>query len=109
MTKNELSEILVQLRTASLSLSPDATEEEVHALMQKYDMLFLGKNYNTIYSIELCHMLKTKKKIDVSLDELNGIIPEACAALGMKFNSLINISDAGKPNPNILCYSIELY
>ena len=109
MTKNELISVLSQLKLESLSLPPDATEKDLRTLMHKHDMLFLGKNFNTIYSVELCHMLKTKKNIDVSLDELNAIIPETCAALGMKFNSLIDISDAGKPNPNILCYSIELF
>lgn len=109
MTKKELFNILTQLKTESLSLSADPTKENLRTLMQENDMLFLGENFNTIYSVELCHMLKTKKNIDISLDELNALIPETCVMLGMKFHQLINVTDAGKLNPNILCYSIELF
>ena len=53
MDKQRLTEILLEMRSASMQVSMNLTEENIKKLMTKYDMLFLGQNVNSINSIEL--------------------------------------------------------
>jgi hypothetical protein len=109
MDIHKLAEILLQMRHASHEVRSINTEEALRNLMHNYDMLFLGKNFNEINSLELCHCLKTKFDFDIDIDDLNDAIPEICKSLGMKFEPLINVKDVGKPNAPITAYSITLY
>lgn len=91
MIKDELSKILIELKNAALSLQNDA--DDAYKLIHKYDMVFAGEKVNTIYSNELVHMLKTKKNLDITLAELDSILPEICASLNMKVSPTFPISD----------------
>ena len=72
-------------------------------------MIFMGPKMNVINSIELLHTLKEKFSIDISLENLNGLLPNLCTELGMKTESLISLQDAGEPDPPIATYLITLF
>lgn len=95
---------LSELRNASIKSTPDTIRET----MKKYDMLFVGSKFNTIYSIEFHHSLKTIFDVDISMSELNELIPTACKMLNIRFDQLIAVEDIGKPNPSI-SYQIILW
>jgi hypothetical protein len=105
----KLVEILKTLSLESLSLGNNPSEADLKALMNKYDMLFIGENFNKIYSVELAHSLNKIMNIDVTIDFLNDMVPNACSILKMKYEALINAKDVGTPNPKISCYQIELW
>ena len=93
---------LLELKKASLSV-PENTEGKLHTLIEKYDMIFMGPKMNVINSIE------EKFSIDISLENLNGLLPNLCTELGMKTESLISLQDAGEPDPPIATYLITLF
>lgn len=95
---------LCELKNESIKSTPDTIKKTV----KKYDMLFLGSKFNTIYSIEFHHYLQTKLNIDISMDDLNSLIPAACNILNMSFEELIAVNDIGKPNP-FINYQIVLW
>lgn len=95
---------LSELRNASIKSTPDTIRET----MKKYNMLFVGSEFNNIYSIELHHSLKTIFNIDIAMSELNELIPTACKMLNMNFEELIAIEDIGKTNP-FINYQIILW
>ena len=99
---------LLELKKASLSV-PENTEGKLHTLIEKYDMIFMGPKMNVINSIELLHTLKEKFSIDISLENLNGLLPNLYTELGMKTESLISLQDAGEPDPPIATYLITLF
>lgn len=107
MDAQKLVEILLELRTASLQLGENPSEYDVKEVMHKYDMLFLGGKFNSIYSVELCHTIKKHFKIETNNDELNKFIPKVCATLHMKFEPLAKVEDISNPVP--YCYQIELW
>lgn len=100
----KLIDILCELRNESIKSTPDTIRET----MKKYDMLFLGSKFNTIYSIELHHSLNKIFNFDIKMDELNSLIPTACTALNMSLEEMIAVKDIGKPNPAI-SYKITLW
>lgn len=87
----------MELRNSSMKIK----NNDVKSVMDKYNMLFLGSKFNTIYSIELHHYINTKLNFNISMDELNSLIPDVCKILNMNFEELIAIEDIGKPNPSI--------
>lgn len=93
---------LSELKNASIRSTPDTIVDT----MRKYNMLFLGSKFNTIYSIELHHSLKTI--VDIDMSELNNLMPTACSILNMRLEELIAVEDIGKPNPAI-SYQIVLW
>ena len=105
----KLVEVLKMLSAESFGLGNNPSESEVKALMSKYDMLFLGKNFNTIYSVELAHSLNKVMSINVENDDLNALIPNACNLLHMKYNAMVDAKDIGNPNIKVSCYQIELW
>lgn len=96
---------MMELRTASIN----ATESNLRATMEKYDMLFLGERFNIINTIELRHSLETKFGIQISMEALISLIPSICQYLDMKYEGMINLKDAGQPNPQVSTYNITLY
>lgn len=105
----KLRDILVELRDASKQLSIKPSEADLKAMMKKYDMLFLGANFNHIYSLELAHSIRTIFGMAIDSNELNKLIPSVCEILGMKYESMVLVSDAAKPNPPTHCYQIKLW
>lgn len=104
MNIENLIDVLTELRNVSINSSPSTIE----SIMHKYDMLFVGSKFNTIYSVELRHSLDKIFNYIVSMDELNSMIPTACKALNMKIEQLIAVEDIGQPNPAIN-YQITLW
>lgn len=103
----KLIDVLKELRSASLQINTNPTENNVKALMHKYDMLFLGEKFNHIYSLELCHTLKNHFNLDVDNNTLNKLIPLACKSLNMQYNSLVYVANIGKSTAD--CYEIILW
>ena len=100
-----IKSVLVSMRSDSACCSP--TDADVKALMHKYDMLFLGSKFNTIYTGELCHALNTKYDIAISLEALNTLVPSLCNDLGMIYEPLNKITDMTNPIPAM--YQITLF
>ena len=105
----KISSALLELKQASLSLQRDANECTWHELMDRYDMLFLGEKFNTIYGIELRHTLSRNFGVDISMEDLIALIPNICASLHMNIKPLVLLENAGKPDAPIAEYSIELF
>lgn len=76
-----LIQVLQQLRSEALSINSDETFK---VITQKYNMLFLGEKFNTIYSMELLHTLKEYFGHDFTEEDILNLIPSACDALNMK-------------------------
>ncbi len=107
--KARIKDVLLELKSASLSLQGSVNDAVWHALMEKYDLLFLGQHFNVIHSAELLHTLQTVFKVDVDVQTLNAMIPGICKELGMKTEALVSLEYAAKPNPPISSYSITLF
>ena len=101
----KLIAVLSELRCSSMQ----TTEDTVMNLMKRYNLLFLGSKFNTIYSEELPQSLKAFFDFSIELDELNQLIPEACKILQMKCEPMIKVSDVGNPNAEIFSYTITLW
>lgn len=108
MTIENLIEVLMELRSESMQLNSNSTETAVKLLMNKYNMLFLGEKFNTIYSNELCYALKDYFHFEVTNDKLNSLLPNACEYLNMKYEPLIQIGKIGH-NSKPDCYSVILW
>lgn len=100
----KLTDILSDLKNASKSITVDNAK----ITMSKYDILFLGAKFNSIYSVELYHSLNNVFNFNITMDELHSIITTACNSLNMKFEELINVEDIGKSVPTS-CYKITLW
>lgn len=101
----KLIEVLLELRTASM----ESTVDNIEDTMQKYDMLFLGKTFNCIYSDELSHTLKEYFHIEISKHDLTKLMPIACETLNMKFELIRDSKRSRNSNPNTSCYQIVLW
>ncbi|MCR8744369.1 hypothetical protein [Romboutsia lituseburensis] len=101
----KLSKILLELRSASIQADTGTIKD----VMAKYDMLFLGGNFNCIYSVELLHSLKKVFDFEVSNDELNNLIPIACKSLNMNFEPMVEVHNISNANAPADCYSITLW
>ncbi len=69
----KLINVLSELRCSSMN----TTKNTAMDLMHRYNLLFLGSKFNTIYSHELPQSLKTFFNFDITIDELNQLIPDA--------------------------------
>lgn len=99
--ENKLINVFVELTHACKSIK---NENDYKALLAKYEIIFYGENFNKINSSELKHCLSTHFNIDISMSELNLILPEICDQLKIKYDPLFNAN-----NPNELsCYQITL-
>ena len=101
----KLINVLTEIRSASIQ----ANENTVMDLMKRYNLLFLGSKFNTIYSQELPQSLKAFFDFSIEIDELNQLIPEACKMLRMECEPMIKLSDVGKPDAKIFSYAITLW
>jgi hypothetical protein len=100
--------VLMELRSVGMQLGVNSTEEKIRDAMRKYDLVFGGERLNNINSLELCHSLQNYFRVKADNDELNLLIPEACRALGMKYEPMIKVSDVGK-STEPYCYEITLW
>lgn len=105
----KLEQILLELRSASVTLNANLTEIGLKEMMSKYNLLFLGSNVNCIYSSELAYSIKTVFNIPVEPYEVNELIPAVCNNLNMEIEPFINAEDVSTSNPKISCYKIVLW
>ncbi len=103
MDAKQLGDILLELSSASKRIS---SSNELQSLMGKYDMIFAGKSYNCINTIELRHTLEKTFHLNVSLEELNSLVPTACSKLGMEIIPFVNAVNPDETIP--YCYQIFL-
>lgn len=107
MTSQQLINVLQELTTASRSIK-DSTE--LYATMDKYDMLFLGENFNYINTVELRHTLSDHFGMKISNEELNSMIPSVCDSIGMKYDAMFSVKDLERSNrSNVYCYQLILW
>lgn len=103
MDVKQLGNILTELSSASKTIT---NPSELQSLMERYDMIFAGKFYNCINTIELRHTLEKTFHLNVSLEELNSLVPPTCSKLGMKIVPFINAANPKETIP--YCYQIFL-
>ena len=103
MDAKQLTDILIELSRASKTIT---NPSELQSLMGKYDMIFAGKSYNCINTIELRHTLEKTFHLNVSLEELNSLVPPACSKLGMETVPFVNAVNPDETIP--YCYQIFL-
>lgn len=94
--------VLIELRSAALTCQVNPKP-----LMEKYDLLFGGENFNKIYSIDLRHALETVFKISITLKELNQLVPSICSSLNMPCEPMKALNDMNNPIP--AAYLITLF
>ena len=100
---NQIVSALQELRESCIKADEDNITEIIH----KYDMLFVGSKFNTIYSIELAHALKNYFKIEIEHSELIQIIPTLCSTVNMKYEEMVAMSNVSKNTTD--AYKIELF
>lgn len=98
----QLINVFIELRNSSKSIIDDP-----RPIMQKYDMLFLGSNFNTIYTNEMHHILESHFHITVENEVFQSLIPSICNVLGMKYDAMQKVEDLSSPIP--YCYQVELW
>ena len=108
MELSVLSNILLELKSESMKVSLNPSKYNLKSLMNKYDMLFLGKDFNCIYTNELTRAINNIFNIPVTEEEVNAHIPIVCQALHMSYEAMIGVSDISKPNPKLACYMVTL-
>lgn len=107
MTPQQLIDVLHELSIASRSIT---NEDDFHAVLNKYDMLFLGKDFNLILTTELRNTLSQNYGIEISNSELNAMIPDVCSRIKMKCDPMYAVKDLGNSNHlEPLCYQITLW
>lgn len=104
MNIQQLNEVLIELRSASIQINHLSTEEEIKSVMNKYAINFLGEKLNAIYSYELRNSLEKYFGINLTLDALNELIPKACSSLNIEYNPQFKVEDL----PNQVLYSYEM-
>ncbi|MGF9906938.1 hypothetical protein [Brevibacillus porteri] len=99
-----LTEVLLELRVAARAIDSEAS---LKSTMRKYDMLFMGENFNYITSIELAHTIRTIFDLPITNEELLKITPAVCSALGMNYEAMSRIENAG--TGSIDAFTITLF
>ena len=103
MDAKQLGDILTELSNASKKI---ANLNELQLLMEKYDMIFAGKSYNCINTIELRHTIEKTFHLNITLDEINSLVPSVCSRLGMEIVPFVNAINPEETIP--YCYQIFL-
>lgn len=74
----------------------NAPRDDAKALIRQYNMIFMGKSFNKINSLELAHYLKKYRKASISHEYLLETLPKIAALLGMELEPMIAVDDIGK-------------
>jgi hypothetical protein len=105
----KLQGILLELRSVSIQLNANLSDDNFKKTVDKYGVLFIGGNCNCIYSDELARSIKSVFAIDITNDELNKLIPTVCKTLKMGCEPMGEVGSISYPNPKIACYQITLW
>ena len=106
MEINKLIEILSDMRSDSLRLCLNPSEEHFKEITDKYDLVLVGGKFEVVYTDDLSRTLKNVYGFDIPLSELNDIIPLACKSLNMKFEPMVNAEDI--TNRKLFCHQVYL-
>lgn len=93
---------LLELRQAAIKISDELSWKQT---MKTYDMMILGNEHNTIYSMELHHSLNKRSEIALDQQEMIKLIPIVCDSLAMKYEPMVLASDFN----SLQGYRIELF
>lgn len=103
MDEQRLSNVLMELSAESQKVSDI---NQVQAIINKYDMIFSGESYNCINTIELRHTIEKVFHTNISLEELNSLVPAVCSKLGMEIVPFVKATNPLDSIP--YCYQIFL-
>lgn len=97
----------IKLFIEEIQSSSKKCADDPHAIMKKYDMLFVGKEFNTVYSLEIRHSLQKTLGIEVSNEELNSLLPDICSELGITLTPMVALNSTDKST--VVCYQLKLW
>ena len=100
----KLVDILKNLRI----ISTQPNKNTILDLIDKYCIFFFNDNFNSIYSNELFHYMKTNVTFNIDYDEFLKLIPQACNLLDIKCEPIFSIMDLGKLNSTAINYKVTL-
>jgi|GEM_PF-1489463 len=105
----KIKNALIELREESRNC--EKSDSGIRKLIDKYDMIFSGKNINTILSTELAYSLASKFNIPIQHEDLGKMVPSLCKQLGMTYTELYPVKEISKGNinPEQVTYHIVLY
>lgn len=99
--KNTIKLFLCEIRSAAQECGNDPRN-----IIKQYDMLFVGKESNTVYSLEIRHSLQ-KRGIEISNEDLNSILPSICPELGIALTPMVALNSTNKES--VACYQLTLW
>ena len=97
-----LTNALLELRAASKAIK---SEDDLEKTMQKFNMLFVGEQFNVVYARELYYYMKENLNLSVQLDDYLKLIPVACKSLNMAYEPLMFANNTDK----LADYQITLF
>lgn len=98
----KLIDVFKELRASSKSITDDP-----RPTIKKYDMLFLGSKFNTVYTNEMYHVLENHFHISIENEDFQKFVPAICDTLDMKYSPMQKVEDPSNPVP--YCYQVELW
>lgn len=98
----KLINVFKELRASSKSITDDP-----RPTIKKYDMLFLGSKFNTVYTNEMYHVLENYFHISMENEDFQNVVPTICNALDMKYSPMQKVEDSSNSTP--YCYQVELW
>lgn len=101
-----LIETLKEIKFAPIGVK---TDFEYKDLINKYNMMFLGSDFNIITSVELAHYLKENIDSSISHEHLLDLLPRIKDVLSLKLEAQVKQEDAGKPDRKTANYLIHLF
>jgi len=99
---NLLTDTLLELRESAMRI---ASEDDLRKIMDKYNMLFLGKEFNKVYARELHHYMKENLGLSLSLEDFLNLVPDACGTLKMPYEPMVFVKDLNR----LADYQITLF
>lgn len=99
--RNLIKRTLIEIRNEVVAL--DQSNRDAMKLFDKHDLVFRGKNLNTIFVNELIY------KLDLEVEDYIDIIPSICNELNMKYSGAITSSDLVDPYIELRNFVIELF
>lgn len=97
---DEVLDYLIDLRK---DISLINNKQSLNEIVKKYDMTLSGKDFNVVNSVELMHSLNDVFNINISLEELNLILPKLSDALSFKYEPLKIIDNDNDTHSNHFC------
>lgn len=97
-----ITNALLELRAASKAIE---TEDDLKMTMKKFNMLFVGEQFNVVYARELYYYMRENSGLSISLDDFLKLIPSVCKMLSMAYEPLVFLNNTSK----LADYQITLF